>query len=101
MFAMASHGSVAVLIGLFMQYLSAEIPTMRYLSDPAYFLYPGHMPALIMLQQALVPVYFPQLAKAGLALAGATAMLLPVYHYRVRRGWLGEVLNGRRHPTPL
>jgi glucan biosynthesis protein C len=89
------------LIGVFMWYLSAESPKMRYLSDSAHFLYLGHMPALIVLQLALVPVVLPPLAKAGIVLAGAPAILLPVYHYWVRRGWLGEVLNGRRYPAPL
>jgi hypothetical protein len=87
--------------GLFLRYLSDHSPLRRYLCDSSYFLYIAHYPVIIALQLVLKDVPVPPLVKIALVLAGAIAILLPVYHWAVRPTFIGAVLNGRRYPAAL
>jgi glucan biosynthesis protein C len=87
--------------GLFLRYLSGYSALRRYLCDSSYFLYIAHMPVIMAFQLALKDVALPPLAKAMLALAGAIAVLLPIYSYAVRPTFIGALLNGRRYPPTV
>jgi len=89
------------LIGLFLKYLSQPRPVVRYLSDSSYWLFIMHMPVVVGLQFALLPVPLPALAKIPIVLVLAIAILLASYDLMVRPTWVGALLNGRRYPRHL
>ena len=74
---------------------------MRYLSDSSYWLYIMHLPVVVGLQFALLPVPLPALAKIPIVLSLAVAILLASYDFMVRPTWVGVLLNGRRYPRYL
>ncbi|MGO8926196.1 MAG: acyltransferase family protein [Limisphaerales bacterium] len=88
-------------IGLFLKFLNQPRPLVRYLSDASYWLYIMHMPVVVGLQFALLPVPLPALAKIPIVLALAVAILIASYDLMVRPTWIGILLNGRRYPRHL
>jgi peptidoglycan/LPS O-acetylase OafA/YrhL len=84
------------LMGLFRQVCSVESPTMRYLSDSAYWLYLAHLPLIIAAQYVVRDWPIPALAKFLLIVAVVTAFLLWTYQVMVRYTALGRFLNGPR-----
>jgi glucans biosynthesis protein C len=85
-------------IGLFLRHASAESPRWRYMSDSSYWLYLMHLPVVVLLQVAMLPVPLPALAKVPLVLALAVGLLVISYDLFVRPTWIGQLLNGRRYP---
>ena len=89
------------LMGLFHRVCPVESPTMRYLSDSAYWLYLAHLPLIIAAQYAVRDWPLPALAKFVLIVAVVTSFLLWTYQALVRHTWLGRFLNGPRvRPEP-
>jgi glucans biosynthesis protein C len=88
-------------IGLYLRFLSRPRPLVRYLSDSSYWLYIMHLPVVVGLQFALLPVPLPALAKIPIVLALAVAILIVSYDLLVRPTWVGVLLNGRRYPRHL
>ncbi len=84
------------LMGLFRRVCPAESPTMRYLSDSAYWLYLAHLPLIIAAQLAVRDWPIPALVKFLLIVVVVTAFLLWTYQTLVRYTWLGRFLNGPR-----
>jgi peptidoglycan/LPS O-acetylase OafA/YrhL len=84
------------LMGLFRRICSFESPTMRYLSDSAYWLYLAHLPLIIAAQYAVRDWPIPALAKFLLIVMAVTSFLLWTYQSLVRYTWLGRLLNGPR-----
>jgi len=84
------------LMGLFRRYCPSESPTMRYLSDSAYWLYLAHLPLIIAAQYVVRDWPLPALVKFLLIVAVVTSFLLWTYQALVRYTWLGRFLNGRR-----
>ena len=82
--------------GLFVRFCSGPSPRWRYMSDASYWLFIMHMPVVVGLQVALLPVPIPALAKVPIVLLLAVAVLLPSYDLMVRPTWIGVLLNGRR-----
>jgi hypothetical protein len=81
-------------IGLFRSLLTRENPTIRYLSDSAYWLYLAHLP-LCFAGQALISQWSgPAWIKLPLFTVALTAVLLLSYQYGVRYTWVGRLLNG-------
>lgn len=87
--------------GLFLRYCDQPSARWRYLSDSSYWLYIMHMPVVVGLQVALLPVPLPALAKVPIVLAIAVLLLLLSYDLMVRPTWIGVLLNGRRYPRAL
>lgn len=89
------------LMGLFRRVCSAESPTLRYLSDSAYWLYLAHLPLVIAAQYAVRDWPIPAAAKLALIVVSTTAFLLLTYRAMVRYTWIGRMLNGPRvRPEP-
>jgi membrane-bound acyltransferase YfiQ involved in biofilm formation len=87
--------------GLFLKLCSHPSPRWRYLSDSSYWIFILHMPVVVGLQVALMPVPLPALAKIPLVLAIAVVLLVISYDVAVRPTWIGALLNGRRYPRGL
>ena len=88
-------------IGLFLKFLYQPRRLVRYLSDASYWMYIMHLPVVVGLQFALLPLPIPALAKIPIVLALAIAILIASYDFMVRPTWLGALLNGRRYPRHL
>jgi peptidoglycan/LPS O-acetylase OafA/YrhL len=84
------------LMGLFRRFCPVESPTMRYLSDSAYWLYLAHLPLVIAAQYVVRDWPAPALVKFLLIVAVVTTFLLWTYQAFVRYTWLGRFLNGPR-----
>lgn len=84
------------LMGLFRRVCPVESPTMRYLSDSAYWLYLAHLPLIIAAQYVVRDWPIPALAKFLLIVVVVTSFLLWTYQALVRYTWLGRFLNGPR-----
>ncbi len=88
-------------IGLFLKFFSGASVRWRYMSDASYWLFIMHMPVVVGLQVALLPVPLPALVKVPIVLAIAVALLTVSYDLMVRPTWIGALLNGRRYPRGL
>jgi surface polysaccharide O-acyltransferase-like enzyme len=89
------------LMGLFRRAHPAEDPTVRYVSDSAYWLYLMHLPLIIAAQHLVRDWPLPALAKLLLIVTVSTAILLWTYGAFVRYTWIGRFLNGpRERPAP-
>jgi peptidoglycan/LPS O-acetylase OafA/YrhL len=84
------------LMGLVRRVCPVESPTMRYLSDSAYWLYLAHLPLIIAAQLAVRDWPVPAFAKFLLIVTVVTCFLLWTYQVMVRYTWLGRFLNGPR-----
>lgn len=93
--------SIFVCIGLFLKFCDRPSPQWRYMSDSSYWLYIMHMPVVVGLQIALLPVPLPALAKIPVVLSLSVALLVVSYDLMVRPTRIGALLNGRRYPRRL
>jgi peptidoglycan/LPS O-acetylase OafA/YrhL len=84
------------LMGFFRRVCSDECPTMRYLSDSAYWLYLAHLPLIIAAQYVVRDWPIPALVKFLLIVVVVTSFLLWTYQALVRYTWLGRFLYGPR-----
>ena len=82
------------LMGLFRRICPSENPTMRYLSDSAYWLYLVHLPLIIGGQWVVRDWPMPPVAKFVLIVVVVTGFLLWTYQVIVRDTVLGRFLNG-------
>ncbi len=85
-------------IGLFLRHCSGASAKWRYMSDASYWLFIMHMPVVVGLQVAFLPVPLPALAKVPIVLAISVVILTISYDVMVRPTWIGALLNGRRYP---
>ena len=80
--------------GLFLRLCQKPSPTMRYISDSAYWMYIVHLPLVVALNWCLYPRPAPALVKFTLVCLAAFAIMLGTYHLFVRYTWIGVLLNG-------
>jgi hypothetical protein len=86
------------LLGLFERCIHRERPSLRYLSDAAYWLYLAHLPVVLAGQILMRDVDIPAMMKFSVVLVGSTALVLVAYEFFVRYSWVGRLLNGARSP---
>lgn len=86
------------LIGLAMRRFAAPSTRWRYLADASYWMYLVHLPVVMLLQAWMLGWPLPWPVKLALNLAITGALMLASYRYLVRSTFMGQFLNGRRHP---
>ena len=84
--------------GLFTRFASHPSRAWRYVADSSYWVYLIHLPLVVALQVWLAYVPLHWALKLPLILLLATPVLFLSYHHLVRPTFIGQVLNGRRHP---
>lgn len=87
---------VFAFLGIAVGYFSTQNPTVRYLSDAAYWIYLMHLPLVVYLQVLLADHTIFGPVKYLLINGIALALLLLSYHYGVRYTFIGAILNGKR-----
>ncbi len=87
-------------IGVALQLFSAHTAGVRYLADASYWIYLVHLPLVMAMQVAVAPWSWHWGVKFPLVLAVSFALLFLSYRYWVRYSFIGERLNGRKHPRP-
>ena len=87
-------------IGLFLKYVSEPRRLVRYMSDASYWMYIMHLPVVVGLQFALLPLPIPALAKIPIVLALAIAILVASYDLMVRPTWVHVLAERTPLPTP-
>ena len=84
------------LIGLFRSFLVRGNKYIRYVSDSSYWLYIAHLPLVLFVQWLVLDWPLPVIAKFAFVVLSVTCVLLILYEYVIRYGWVGTLLNGRR-----
>jgi len=97
----AAYGLAMVLmtfgfIGIFLRWLPAPRPAVRYLSDSAFWIYLAHYPLVRALQVALAPWHVKSSVTIPIIVLISLAILLVSYHFLVRYSWIGVMLSGAR-----
>ena len=86
------------LIGGALRFFDSESPARRYMADGAYWFYLAHLPIVFGLQVWMMRWPLHWSLKFPLIIAITLGLLFASYHWIVRPGFIGEVLNGRRYP---
>jgi len=97
-FGVAVWGWVLGLTGAALRFLSGFSPTRRYIADASYWIYLAHLPVVAAFQVWVGhwPLHWG--VKYPLILVSSFAILFVSYHYLVRPTFIGQLLNGRKHP---
>lgn len=85
-------------IGLALRWLEARRGWLAWMAESAYWVYLVHMPLTLLFGAVLFGLPWPAGVKIVANIAATTAVCLGTYACVVRRGWIGVLLNGRRHP---
>jgi glucan biosynthesis protein C len=89
------------MVGLFVRYLSAPSPVVRYVSDASYWMYLTHLAPAAWLPGVFAHLAVPAAVKFSLVFTITTLVTVVSYHYLVRPSAIGELLNGRRYPRAM
>ncbi len=84
------------IFGLFLRYFNKQSPRMRYISDSSYWMYLGHLPVVMALQIALLPLELPALLKFLIVTVVTYLILLIMYESMIRYTAVGTLLNGKK-----
>lgn len=87
-------------VGLFSQHFQTYSPWVRYMSDSAYWVFIFHSVPQVVLAIAVAGWAVPAEVKFLVVLTVSFAICLLTYQLFVRKGRIGEILNGRRYPSP-
>ncbi|GAA5495309.1 glucans biosynthesis protein C [Rubritalea halochordaticola] len=85
-------------MGMFRQLMKHESSKVRYMSDASYWLYLMHLPLSMSVQMGMRSWDAPAWLKFLIVCAVVMIVLLPLYQWVVRYGWIGALLNGRKKP---
>ncbi|HYJ42014.1 MAG TPA: ATP-binding cassette domain-containing protein [Steroidobacteraceae bacterium] len=97
-FGIAVWGWVLGLTGAALRFLSNFSATRRYIADASYWIYLAHLPVVAAFQVWVGhwPLHWG--VKYPFILIASFAVLFLSYHYMVRPTFIGQLLNGRKHP---
>lgn len=85
-------------IGAFTHFFREPSAIWRYLSDASYWIYIAHLPLLLFLQVALLPIEMHWTLKLAITNLIVFSLLIVSYAVLVRPTYIGLLLNGRRYP---
>jgi ABC-type multidrug transport system ATPase subunit/peptidoglycan/LPS O-acetylase OafA/YrhL len=97
-FGVAVWGWVLGLTGAALRFLANYNATRRYLADASYWIYLAHLPVVVALQIWVSHWPLHWSVKFPFILVVSFAVLFASYHYLVRPTFIGQLLNGRKHP---
>ena len=86
------------LIAIFLRTRRGSNAATRYLAEASFWIYLIHLPIVVLAQITFAQLPIPAVGKFLLAGTTATVMALMTYRVFVRHTWLGEFLDGHRHP---
>jgi ABC-type multidrug transport system ATPase subunit/peptidoglycan/LPS O-acetylase OafA/YrhL len=89
---------IFALVGVALRFLAGESRILRYVADSSYWIYLVHLPVVAALDVVVRPWHLHWAFKYGFVMAVAFALLFASYHLLVRPTFIGEFLNGRKHP---
>jgi hypothetical protein len=84
------------IMGLFGRYCSHLGYRAQWFSDSAYWMYLAHLPLVLAIQIAVLPLAWPPSLKFLMVMVVVTTLLLTSYRWLVRYTWIGMLLNGPR-----
>jgi peptidoglycan/LPS O-acetylase OafA/YrhL len=99
-YTLANWTWTMALVGLSLRFLADFSPARRYVADASYWIYLIHLPIVMALQVAVAQLGWPWELKFPLILAVGLTLMFGSYELLVRHGFIGAILNGRRHPWP-
>ncbi len=97
-FGVALWGWVLGLTGAALRFLSDYSAMRRYIADASYWIYLVHLPVVAALQVWVGHWPLHWSFKYPFILVASFAVLFLSYHYLVRPSFIGQLLNGRKHP---
>ncbi|MBI1354027.1 MAG: acyltransferase family protein [Acidobacteria bacterium] len=87
--------------GLFLRFLHAYSPSVRYMADASYWIYLVHMPLMVWLTALMATEPLAAGVKFLIGQVIAIPLLVLSYHFGVRSTRIGALLNGKRYPRSL
>jgi ABC-type multidrug transport system ATPase subunit/peptidoglycan/LPS O-acetylase OafA/YrhL len=97
-FGVALWGWVLGLTGAALRFLPGYSATRRYIADASYWVYLAHLPVVAALQVWVGQWPLHWGIKYPFVLIASFAVLFLSYHLLVRPTFVGQLLNGRKHP---
>jgi ABC-type multidrug transport system ATPase subunit/peptidoglycan/LPS O-acetylase OafA/YrhL len=97
-FGVAVWGWVLGLTGAALRFLSNYSAVRRYLADASYWIYLAHLPVVAAFQVWVGHWSLHWSVKYPFILVASFALLFLSYHFLVRPTFIGQLLNGRKHP---
>ena len=97
-FGVAVWGWVLGLTGAALRFLSNYSAARRYLADASYWIYLMHLPVVAAFQVWVGHWPLHWSVKYPFILVASFAVLFLSYHLLVRPTFIGQLLNGRKHP---
>jgi ABC-type multidrug transport system ATPase subunit/peptidoglycan/LPS O-acetylase OafA/YrhL len=97
-FGVALWGWVLGLTGAALRFLPGFSAARRYVADASYWIYLAHLPVVAAFQVWMGHWSMHWSVKYPLILAASFAVLFLSYHLLVRPTFIGQLLNGRKHP---
>jgi glucan biosynthesis protein C len=88
-------------IGLAEKKFGAYNPSLRFISDGAYWMYLIHLPVVTLITFFMFNLHIPIEIKFLIAIVMTSIICLGTYKYFVRSTPIGILLNGRRYPLRM
>jgi glucans biosynthesis protein C len=86
--------------GAFARWFPGEKPAVRYVADASFWIYLFHLPALLLIENALAGTSLPPGIRWVLASLSAIAVALATYAIFIRHTPIGTFLHGPRKRSP-
>lgn len=100
-YALAIWSWCLALAGVATKWRSRESARWRYLADASYWMYLLHVPLVWGLQVWMMDWSVPWWLKYPLIMAITLVVLLLLYRFLVRGGFVGQFLSGRRYASTV
>ncbi|MCX6351087.1 MAG: acyltransferase family protein [Bacteroidetes bacterium] len=94
--ALLSWAMLFFLIGAFTRFLNTKHKVLDYLSRASYWLYLSHLPVMIFLSSIIIDMPYYHFLKFLFMIITTFASMLLVYHFLIRKTFIGALLNGRK-----